>query len=103
MMKMLNLNEFPVSVEVLKWGGEGKSDFCLINLIVPSVNTPVSFTFNMEYFIEMVANEHQALFLEDVFFKMLIKEKIDYCNIDTIDYLEVILKIKNIWNENHFK
>jgi hypothetical protein len=99
---MTNLNEFPVSVEVLKWG-DSKSDFCLINLYTPSLHNPIAFTFNMEYFIEMVANEHQAMFLQDVFFKMLIKEKIDYCNIETIDYSKVILEIKNIWNENHFK
>lgn len=99
---MLQQNDFSTSVEVLKWGTE-KTDFCLINLNVPNVNEPVSFTFNMEYFIEMVANEHQILFLKDVFLKVLIQHKIDYCDIETLNYSKIVLEIKNIWNENHSK
>ena len=92
-------NENPVSAEISKWGSE-KSDFCLINLNTPSLNTPISFTFNMEYFIDYVADEHQQLFLEEVFTKMFQKEKIEDFNLNTIDYSAVISEIKKLWKEN---
>lgn len=102
MTKIKNNDENPVSAEILNWGNE-KSDFCLISLITPSLNTPISFTFNMEYFIDYVADEHQQLFLEEVFTKMFLKEKIEDFNLNTIDYSSCISKIKQLWKQNNTK